>query len=529
MGGFQEFLESLDVKSGDVVTAVMPNIPETLVALLATASLGAVWSAVPPELGVDGMWKRLQELNPKVILAVNGYVYGGKTFSKGAELKKVVENVKSVRRVAVLNYVDDKSSTGDLRAIDMEDGLGRRGKPRFVQVAADHPLWVLFTSGTTGRPKGIVHGHGGIAIEAKKVSAIHMDVKPTDRVFFFSSTGWVAWNRLIATLSTGGSILMYDGNPLYPSPTFFWEIVDQRNVSYLGLSSPLVLDSMRRNFSPKDFFKFRELRSVGVTAAPLPAKGFSWLYTNVKEDVWVASMSGGTEVFTDLVGGVPTLPVYAGEIQRRCLGMSVEAFDEKGKPVRDEPGELVITIPFPSMPLHFLNDPSYERYMETYFSRFNGVWSHGDLIEIRRGGGCVIYGRSDSTIKRKGVRIGTGEIYEVVESLQEVADSLAVGTENKDGETIYILFVVTREGELTQETKEKIRAEIKARLSPRHVPDYIVQVKAIPRTTNGKKVEVPVKRALMGAPMESVVDLKTISDPKAFEEIVEVGKKVLES
>ncbi len=525
VGHMEAFLESLGVGKGDVVAAVMPNIPETLIAMLSTTAMGAVWSALPPELGPDSLAKRLSMLRPKVVLAVDGYVYSGKRIRKGEDLLKALRASGFNGRLISLSYLEGHVPG----SIPLEDGLAGRAAPKFQRVPSDHPLWVLFTSGTTGVPKAPVHGHAGITLESNKVSRLCSDFRVGDVVLFFSSTGWVAWNRHMAALMVGGSVAMYDGNPLYPSPENMWGIVERLRASYVGLASSLIIESMRRGLSPGRSFDLRGLRSIGVTAAPLQAGGFKWILENVREDVWIDPMSGGTEVFTDLIAGVPIVPVYAGVTGKRCLGVDAESYDERGHPLRSSPGELVVRQPIPSMPIYLLNDEDFSLYKSTYFDLYDGIWRHGDFVEIRPDGYCTVLGRSDATIKRKGVRLGTGEIYEVVESLPFVADSLAVGVEDSSGETLFVLLVSVKSSVLDEGRKAEIRRALRERLSPRYVPDEIVEVRSIPRTLNGKKVEIPVRRVLMGIPPERAVDLSSLSDPEAFWEVVEAIRSSLRS
>ena len=503
----------------------MPNIPETLVAMLATTALGAVWSAIPPELGAESTLKRLEILRPKAVLAVDGYVYSGKRVKKADDLRRVLDALGFRGPLASLSYLEGHVPG----SIPMEDGLSGRARPEFAQVPSEHPLWVLFTSGTTGIPKAPVHGHAGITVESHKVGELCSDYRSSDLVLFFSSTGWVAWNRHMAALMAGASVATYDGNPLYPDPENMWRVMERTGASYVGVAASLIIESMRRGLRPGENFDLRKLRTIGVTAAPLPAEGFRWIVNSVREDLWIDSMSGGTEIFGDLIANVPIVPVYAGVTGKRCLGMDVESYDDAGSPVRDAPGELVIRQPFPSMPLYLMGDRDFALYRSTYFSAFEGVWRHGDFLVIRSDGYCTVLGRSDATIKRRGVRLGTGEIYEVVESLPFVADSLAIGVEDYSGETLFLLFVSTKSGHLDDRMKDEIRRALRERLSPRYTPDAIIEVSSIPRTLSGKKVEVPVKRILMGMPPEKAVDVNSLSNQDAFWEIIRAARAFLEA
>jgi len=512
---FAAALNQAGVKAGDVVAAYSTNTPDTLFALLGAALIGAMWTSVPLEFGAHAAIQRLSQLNPKIIFTQLSYSYNGKLFDKSQD----VERVKERTNPQMVVVMDDQEFGKGFTSIKEFLKVGSNFTP--VTLNFEHPLWVLFTSGTTGLPKAIVHSHGGITLESHKVSSLHMNISENSRVLFYTSTGWVAWNRLISTLITGASIVLVDGSALYPIHRL-WDIAEKVGVTYFGMSTPYVLTMIKNKFEPCNLYSLDKLEAIGVTAAPLSPQGFEWLFKKVKQ-VWIESMSGGTEVFTDFVGGVPIQPVFAGEIQGRCLGASVYAYNEQGKPVVGEVGELVVTEPMPSMPIFFWGDVQFQKYKQSYFSKFPNVWTHGDLIEITQRGTCIIYGRSDATIKRKGVRIGVSEIYDIVESIEGVKESLAVGLE-KEGDSIFVLFVVLNEGFVLEHLEEKIKKEIVTKISPRFVPDLVLQVSEIPKTLNGKKLEVPVKRILMGENAEKVVNKEALLNPESLEQFVKLSK-----
>jgi acetoacetyl-CoA synthetase len=492
-------LRGMDVGKGDRVVAYMPNIAETVVAFLACASIGAIWSSCAPEFGVPTVVDRFKQIEPKALLAVDGYRYGGKDFDLRPRVRQLEDAIPSLERTVVLPYLSEDG--------DWHEAFGEPAELEYERVPFDHPLWVLYSSGTTGLPKAIVQGQGGILIEHLKKMRLHSDLSEADRFFWFTTTGWMMWNFLVGGLLSGAAIVLYDGQP---DPHGMWDFVREAGVTCFGTSAGFIGACMKAGAEPPDL---PALRSVGSTGSPLPPKGFEWIYEHVKSDLWLFSTSGGTDLCTAFVGACPLLPVYAGELQCRCLGAKVEAFDEEGRPVVDEVGELVITEPMPSMPLFFWNDPDGSRYRESYFDMFPGVWRHGDWIKITPRGGAVIYGRSDSTINRQGVRMGTSEIYSAVESLPEVLDSLVV-----DVEEWMPLYVVLGEGvELDNDLKGEIRRRIREACSPRHIPDDIVQIAEVPRTLSGKKLEVPVKKILLGTDPERAASRDSLANPAALD------------
>jgi acetoacetyl-CoA synthetase len=523
-------LRRLGVRRGDRVAAYLPNIPEAGAAFLATAGLGAIWSSCPPEFGTRSVVDRFRQIEPRVLLAVDGYRYNGRPYDRMAAVREIAGALPSVEAVVLLPYLADHPDLGGLRSVrlwqDAVTGSSGANADSFVPepVPFDHPLWILYSSGTTGLPKGIVHGHGGVLLELLKILRLHLDVGPGDRFFWFSTTGWMMWNVVVASLLAGATAILYDGSPAYPDLNVLWRLAAETGMTYFGTSAPFVLSCMKAGLAPGRTFDLSRLRGLGSTGAPLTPEGFAWVYERVNSSLLLGSISGGTDVATAFVLSCPLLPVRAGEIQCRGLGCRVEAWDPSGRPVVDKVGELVITEPMPSMPVGFWNDPGGTRYHESYFERFPGVWRHGDWIKITPRGSCVIYGRSDSTLNRAGVRMGTSEFYRVVEELPDVADSLVIDTGELGREGRLLLFVVLREGaSLDARLQDAIRDRLRVQLSPRHVPDEIHQVAEVPRTLNGKKLEVPVKRILSGAPADRAASRDALANPAALDAFVRLA------
>ncbi|HTE69122.1 MAG TPA: acetoacetate--CoA ligase [Actinomycetes bacterium] len=517
-------LRRLGVGKGDRVAAYLPNVPETVVAMLATASIGAIWSSCAPEFGVSSVVDRFAQIEPKVLVAVDGYRYNGSWRDRRDALAEIRRRLPSLQATVLVG------GTGGIEADGtvgwewlLEQGAG--AELVFEPVAFDHPLWVLYSSGTTGLPKAIVHGHGGIALELLKSISLHLDLGPADRFFWFTTTGWMMWNFLVGGLLLGSTVVLYDGSPGHPDMGALWRFAERSGMTYLGTSAAFILASSKAGVAPARDADLSALHSIGSTGSPLPPEGFAWLYEQVAPDMLVGSTSGGTDVCTSFVTSCPLLPVYPGEIQCRALGAKVEAFDEQGRPVVGEVGELVVTEPLPSMPLLFWNDPGGERYRDSYFSTWPGVWRHGDWIRITERGTCIISGRSDSTLNRGGVRMGTAEFYRVVEALDEVVDSLVVDVSDPGGEGRLLLFVVLRPGiELDDGLQGRIRDAVRTDLSPRHVPDRIQAIAEVPRTLSGKKLEVPVKRVLTGVPLEQAVSEGALANPRAVHEVVALAR-----
>jgi acetoacetyl-CoA synthetase len=504
-------LKARGIGRGDRVAAYAPNIPETYVLMLATASLGATFSSCAPEFGARSVIDRWSQIEPKLLVAIDGYRYGDKAISRRDEVAAIKDAIGSIEEVVTIGYLDP--ATGNWGDLTGDDPL------EFEAVPFDNPLYVLYSSGTTGLPKPIIHGHGGILLEHLKMLALHHDLGPADRFFWFTTTGWMMWNFLVSGPAVGASIVLFDGNPGYPDMSALWDLVDEAGITYFGTSAPFLMACRKAGLTPR-----KQLKAIGSTGAPLPPEGFDWVYEAVGRDLQLQSLSGGTDVCTGFVGSAPLLPVIEGVIACRCLGSKVEAYDPAGRPVTDELGELVITAPMPSMPVGFWNDPDGKRYREAYFDVFPGVWRHGDWITIDAAGRSVITGRSDATLNRGGVRLGTSEFYSVVEGLPEVLDSVVVHLEQADdpnGELL--LFVVLAEGiELDDVLRARLKSELRGSLSPRHVPDEIHQVRAVPRTLSAKKLEVPVKRILTGTPVESAAAKGALANPEsltAFEEL----------
>jgi acetoacetyl-CoA synthetase len=514
-------LRALGVGPGDRVVAYLPNIPETVVAFLATASLGAVWSSAAPEFGARSVIDRFGQIEPKVLLAIDGYRYGGRDFDRRETVAALEREIPSLEHTVLVPYLDSGAGGG-------WDGLlAAEGELGFEPVPFDHPLWVLYSSGTTGLPKAIVQGHGGILLEQLKKGHLHLDLHPGDRMFWFTTTGWMMWNFLIGCLLPGATILLYDGNPGHPDLDVLWRYAEEARMTCFGTSASYIATCLKEGLEPARAHDLSRLRSLGSTGSPLAPEGFSWAYEQVKPDLWLFSTSGGTDVCTAFVGGVPTLPVYRGELQGRALGAAVRAFDEAGREVVDQVGELVITEPMPSMPLFFWNDPDGERYRASYFDVYPGVWRHGDWIEITSRGTAIIYGRSDSTINRQGVRMGTSEIYRAVLAEPEVVDALVVDLPRPGTEGWMPLFVALADGaELDDELRDRLRRRIREDCSPRHVPNEVFVVEEVPRTLSGKVLEVPVKKILMGTPAEQAASRESLANPAALDWFVELAGRL---
>ncbi|MGH3257796.1 MAG: acetoacetate--CoA ligase [Streptosporangiaceae bacterium] len=524
-------LRALGVRRGDRVAALLPNVPEAIIGLLATASLGAIWSSCSPDFGARSVIDRFAQIEPTVLIACDGYTYGGKDFSRTEMLGDVVAalpGLSAVVLVPVLARGDDPPESprawGDYPSphtplISWDDlGAGQGpSEPEFEEVPFDHPLWVVYSSGTTGLPKPIMHGHGGIVLEHLKALCFHQDLRPGAVFTWYTTTGWMMWNYLAGGLLAGLTIVLYDGSATYPATNRLWRLAAEHGVTYLGVGAPYLVACMKAGLEPGQDHDLSALRAIGSTGSPLPPEAFGWVYDHVKRDLLLGSFSGGTDLCTGFVGPCPLLPVRAGIISGRCLGAEVEAYDEDGKPVIGQVGELVITQPMPSMPVGFWNDPGGARYRESYFETYPGVWRHGDWIELLPDGGCVIYGRSDATLNRGGIRMGTSEFYRVVEAFSEVADSLVVDTGRLGAEGRLILYVVPAEGgQLDDELAGRLRAALRAQLSPRHVPDEIHQVPGIPRTLSGKKLEVPVRKILLGMAPERAADPNALANPEVL-------------
>ena len=518
-------LRALGVRRGDRVVAYMPNIPETLVAFLATASIGAIWSSAAPEFGARSVIDRFAQIEPKVLLTVDGYRHGGKDFDRTQVVQAIRAELPTVEHTVLLAYLDEHAKLDGAHGFDELARTGEGSELLFEQVPFDHPLWVLYSSGTTGLPKAIVQGHGGILIEQLK-KRMHLDLHPGDRMFWFTTTGWMMWNFLIGCLLSDAAIVLYDGSPAYPDLGALWRLAERTQMTCMGVSAGLLASCEKAGIEPRRDNDLGALRALGSTGSPLAPESFQWVYEHVGDAIWLFSTSGGTDVCTAFVAGCPLLAVYEGELQCRALGCAVESWDEQGHAHVDRVGELVITEPMPSMPLFLWGDEDGSRLHDSYFSMYPGVWRHGDWIRITPRGGAVIYGRSDSTINRQGVRMGTSEIYRAASAVAQVLDALVVDIPARAGEDELrmVLFVVLEPGvELDDELASEIKRRIREDCSPRHVPNEIRQIAEVPRTLSGKVLEVPVKRILMGTPVAQAASVDSLANPRSLDYFVSLA------
>ena len=514
-------LRDAGVEAGDRVAGFLPNVPETIIAMLATTSLGAVWSSCSPDFGKRGVLDRFGQIEPKVLFATDGYVFGGKTYPVLERVETVVRELPSVEKLVVVpNLADEPERIPDGAAVWNEflaESQAGDDAPDidFEQLPFDHPVYIMYSSGTTGLPKCMVHGAGGTLLQHLKELALHTDLRRADRIFYFTTCGWMMWNWLVSSLAVGSTVLLYDGSPMAPTPAHLWDFAEKEDMTVFGTSAKYLALLEKEGVRPRESHDLTQLRAILSTGSPLTPESFDFVFRDIKEDVHLASISGGTDLISCFALGNPIAPVYRGELQTRGLGMKVEIFDEEGRPVVGKPGELVCTRPFPSMPVAFWNDPGGRRYHEAYFADFPGVWRHGDWAELTESGGLIIYGRSDATLNPGGVRIGTAEIYAQVETLDEVVESIVVGQQWED-DTRIVLFVRLRDGlTLDDDLRDRIRMLIRQNASPFHVPKKILQVTDIPRTRSGKITEIAVRKIIHG---QEVKNAEALANPEALEQ-----------
>jgi acetoacetyl-CoA synthetase len=517
-------LRKLGVERGDRVVAYMPNIPETAAAFLACASLGAIWSSCSPDFGARSVIDRFAQIEPKVFLAVDGYRYNGRDFDRRETVQVVRDEMPGLGHTVLLRYLDSDATLAG--ALDWESLTADDEPFAFERVPFDHPLWVLYSSGTTGLPKAIVQSQGGILLEHLKMLHLHVDAQAGDRLFWFTTTGWMMWNFIVSGLLTEATILLYDGSPGHPDMDVLWDFAARTGMTTFGTSASYIGACMKAGVEPASGRDLSALKAVGSTGSPLSPEGFRWVYEHVGSDTWLFSTSGGTDLCTAFVGGVPLEPVYEGELQARALGAAVESWDPEGVAHIGQVGELVLTEPMPSMPIYFWGDEDGSRYHEAYFDTYPGVWRHGDWIEITDRGTAIISGRSDATINRGGIRMGTAEIYRVVLSVDDIVDALVVDIPVEGSDAWMPLFVVMREGaSLNDDVVAEIRRRVREDCSPRHVPSEVIEVNEVPRTLSGKVLELPVKRILMGTPPEQAAARDSLANPASLDAFVELAEQ----
>ncbi|SNS79527.1 acetoacetyl-CoA synthetase [Noviherbaspirillum humi] len=517
-------LKRMGVMPGDRVAAYLPNLPETAVAFHACAAIGAVWSSCSPDMGSASVVDRFSQIEPTVLLAVDGYRYGGKDFDRLDVVRSLRRSLPSVRHLVLLPYLDAQASLED--AAEWKALIANDAEPAFEQLPFDHPLWIVYSSGTTGMPKPIVHGHGGVLIESLKAHGLHGNLQADDRFMWYSTTGWIMWNSQMMGLLLGATLCIYDGNPGHPDLGVLWRFAEEAGITFFGAGAAYYAGCMKAGLKPRELADLSRVHSLGTTGSPLPPEAYDWIYREFGPGVLLVGISGGTDVAASFVCGCPTLPLYAGEMQCRALGVAVYAMDEQGRPLEDEVGELVVTKPMPSMPLYFWNDPGGKRYHDSYFDTYPGWWRHGDWLRITPRGGAIIYGRSDTTINRHGIRMGTSEIYRVVEALDEVQDSLVVDLEYLGRESWMPLFVVLAPGAVLDDAlKQRINRHIREALSARHVPNEIIAIGAVPRTLSGKKMELPVKKILLGMQADQAASRDAMANPESLDVFIDLARQ----
>ncbi len=515
------FLLDHGIKNGDRVCAYIGNIPEAVISFLATASIGAIWSSCSPDFGVKGVIERFSQIDPSVFIVSPEYSYNGKKYER---IENSVEILRALKSVKLAISTGDTAIPGFVNLKDISDNY-----PEFepIQVDFSHPLWILYSSGTTGKPKAIVHGHGGITLEHFKVLGLHMNISDKSVFTWATTTGWMMWNILVSGLIMGSTIVMYDGSLNYPDISILWKITEKFRITHLGISAAYIESVMKQNYYPGEKHQLKDLEFIGSTGSPLSPEAFEFVYSKVKRNLWLSSLSGGTDICSAICLGSPTLPVYSGMIQCRGLGAFVESLNEKGEPHVCKKGELAIVKPMPNMPVFFWNDPGKERYYSSYYNFFPGIWRHGDFISISKEGRIIIFGRSDAVLNRNGIRIGTGEIYSTVEGMKEVKNSIIIGYRNSNNIYKIILFVELQTGiKMTSELETKIKKHIREELSPRHVPDVIISVPQIPETLNGKKIEVPLARIMEGDPVNSVINRESLKNPYSLDYYIKIKSQL---